>query len=286
MQLEGLQPFLEAIAEERHKDIDQIQHWATQLFDKAYEVEYLVDACISEKGPIWCIKRWLLDVMKEITLIKDEAAEIHEMKMVGGAVNMVTAHKSSNLVKSSRMNEEIVGFEDVIEKLRDQLIKGTKGRDVISVVGMPGLGKTTLAYRLYNDRLVSSHFAIRAQCCVSQVYSHKELLMAILRDATNENFECGDNQPDKLADQLRRTLFSRRYLILVDDVWETSVWDDLRGCFRDANNGSRIILTTRNLDVANYTRFYSDPLQLRMFNEDESWELLRKKVCFGGWYSV
>ncbi|PHU01570.1 hypothetical protein BC332_31357 [Capsicum chinense] len=278
MQLEGLQPFLEAIAEERHKDIDQIQHWATQLFDKAYEVEYLVDACISEKGPIWCIKRWLLDVMKEITLIKDEAAEIHEMKMVGGAVNMVTAHKSSNLVKSSRMNEEIVGFEDVIEKLRDQLIKGTKGRDVISVVGMPGLGKTTLAYRLYNDRLVSSHFAIRAQCCVSQVYSHKELLMAILRDATNENFECGDNQPDKLADQLRRTLFSRRYLILVDDVWETSVWDDLRGCFRDANNGSRIILTTRNLDVANYTRFYSDPLQLRMFNEDESWELLRKKV--------
>ncbi|KAM3267299.1 putative late blight resistance protein R1B-23 [Capsicum chacoense] len=278
MQLEGLQPFLEAIAEERHKDIDQIQHWATQLFDKAYEVEYLVDACISKKGPIWCIKRWLLDVMKEITLIKDEAAEIHEMKMVGGAVNTVTAHKSSNLVRSSRMNEEIVGFEDVIEKLRGQLINRNKGLKVISIVGMPGLGKTTLAYRLYNDRSVSSHFDIRAQCCVSQVYSRKELLMAILRDATNENFECGDNQLEELADQLRRTLFSRRYLILVDDVWETRVWDDLSGCFRDANNGSRIILTTRNLDVANDPRFRSDPLQLRMFNEDESWELLRKKV--------
>ncbi|KAF3658278.1 Late blight resistance protein R1-A [Capsicum annuum] len=278
MQLEGLQPFLEAIAEERHKDIDQIQHWATQLFDKAYEVEYLVDACISKKGPIWCIKRWVLDVMKEITLIKDEAAEIHEMKMVGGAVNAVTAHKSSNLVRSSRMNEEIIGFEDVIEKLRDQLIKGTKGRDVISIIGMPGLGKTTLAYRLYYDWSVSSHFDIRAQCCVSQLYSRKELLMAILRDAINEKFESSEKQPDELAYQLHRTLFSRRYLILVDDVWETSVWDDLVGCFRDANNGSRIILTTRNLDVANYTRFYSDPLQLRMFNEDESWELLRKKV--------
>ncbi|KAM3337544.1 hypothetical protein P3S68_031869 [Capsicum galapagoense] len=165
--------------------------------------------------------------MKEITLIKDEAAEIHEMKMVGCAVNAVTAQKSSNLVRSSRMNEEIVGFEDVIEKLRDQLIKGTKGRDVISSVGMPGLGKTTLAYRLYNDILVSSHFDIRAQYCVSQVYSRKELLMAILRDAINENFDCGENRPDELADQLCRTLFSRRYLILVDDVWETSVWDDL-----------------------------------------------------------
>ncbi|KAM3267297.1 putative late blight resistance protein R1B-23 [Capsicum chacoense] len=278
MELEGLQPFLEAIAEEQHKDIDQIQHCATQLFDKAYEVEYLVDARISKEAPVWCIERWLLDIMKEIALIKDMAAEIHEMKMVGGAVNAVTAHKSSNLVRSSRMNEEIIGFEDVIEKLRDQLIKGTKGRDVISIVGMPGLGKTTLAYRLYYDRSVSSHFDIRAQCCVSQVYSRKKLLMAILRDATNENFECGDNQLEELADQLRRTLFSRRYLILVDDVWETSVWDDLVGCFNDANNGSRIILTTRNLEVANYTRFQSDPLQLRMFNDDESWELLRKKV--------
>ncbi|PHT66879.1 hypothetical protein T459_31304 [Capsicum annuum] len=269
MQLEGLQPFLEAIAEERHKDIDQIQHWATQLFDKAYEVEYLVDACIIKEAPVWCIEHWLSDIMKEITLIKDEAAEIHEMKMVGCAVNTVTAQKSSNLVRSSRMNEEIVGFEDVIEKLRDQLIKGTKGRGVISSVGMPGLGKTTLAYRLYNDILVSSHFDIRAQYCVSQVYSRKELLMAILRDPINENFDCGENRPDEIADQLCRTLFSRRYLILVDDVWETSVWDDLVGCFNDANNGSRIILTTRNLEVANYTRFQSDPLQLRMFNEDE-----------------
>ncbi|KAM3337540.1 putative late blight resistance protein R1B-23 [Capsicum galapagoense] len=290
MELEGLQPFLEAIAEEQHKGIDQIQHCATQLFDIAYEVEYLVDARISREAPVWCIERWLLDIMKEIALIKDMAAEIHEMKMVGGAVNAVTAHKSSNLVRSSRMNEEIIGFEDVIEKLRDQLIKGTKGRDVISIVGMPGLGKTTLAYRLYYDRSVSSHFDIRAQCCVSQLYSRKELLMAILRDAINEIFGHSEKQPDELADQLRRkqpdeladqlrkTLLPRRYLILVDDVWETSVWDDLVGCFDDANNGSRIILTTRNLEVANYTRFQSDPLQLRMFNDDESWELIRKMV--------
>ncbi|PHT66874.1 hypothetical protein T459_31299, partial [Capsicum annuum] len=290
MELEGLQPFLEAIAEEQHKGIDQIQHCATQLFDIAYEVEYLVDARISREAPVWCIERWLLDIMKEIALIKDMAAEIHEMKMVGGAVNAVTAHKSSNLVRSSRMNQEIIGFEDVIEKLRDQLIKGTKGRDVISIVGMPGLGKTTLAYRLYYDRSVSSHFDIRAQCCVSQLYSRKELLMAILSDAITEKFERSKKQPDELADQLRRkqpdeladqlrkTLLPRRYLILVDDVWETSVWDDLVGCFNDANNGSRIILTTRNLEVANYTRFQSDPLQLRMFNDDESWELLRKMV--------
>ncbi|KAL3321560.1 hypothetical protein AABB24_039259, partial [Solanum stoloniferum] len=276
-EFESLQPFLQAVAEARHNDLDEIQHCATQLIGKAHEVEYIVDACIREEAPVCCLEHWILDIMEDITLIREEVAEIREKKMDLIALNTVPVH-TSNLARSPMMNEEIIGFEDEIEKLRDQLIKGTKGRDVISVVGMPGLGKTTLAYRLYYDRLVSSHFNIRAQCCVSQVYSRKDLLIAILRDAISENFECREKQADELADLLRKTLFSKRYLILVDDVWETSVWDDLIGSFHDANNGSRIILTTRNHEVAMYTRFQSDPLPLRMFNNDESWELLRKKV--------
>ncbi|KAH0708242.1 hypothetical protein KY284_009669 [Solanum tuberosum] len=276
-EFENLQPFLQVVAEERHNDLDEIQHCATQLIGKAHEVEYIVDACISEEAPVWCLEHWILHIMEEITLIRAEVAEIREKKMDLDALNSVPVN-TSNLARSPMMNEEIIGFEDVIEKLRDQLIKGTRGRDVISVVGMPGLGKTTLAYRLYYDRLVASHFDIRAQCCVSQVYSRKDLLIAILRDATSENFECREKQADELADLLRKTLFSKRYLILVDDVWETSVWDDLIGSFHDADNGSRIVLTTRNHKVAMYTRIRSDPLLLRMFNNDESWELLQKKV--------
>ncbi|KAH0708234.1 hypothetical protein KY284_009661 [Solanum tuberosum] len=276
-EFESLQPFLQAVAEARHNDLDEIQHCATQLIGKAHEVEYIVDACIREEAPVCCLEHWILDIMEDITLIREEVAEIYEKKMDLDALNTVPVH-TSNLARSPMMNEETIGFEDVIEKLRDQLIKGTKERDVISVVGMPGLGKTTLAYRLYYDKSVASHFEIRAQCCVSQVYSRKDLLIAILRDAISENFECREKQADELADQLRKTLFSKRYLILVDDVWETSVWDDLIGCFRDSNNGSRIILTTRNHEVAMYTRIRSDPLLLRMFNNDESWELLRKKV--------
>lgn len=276
-EFESLQPFLQALAEERHNDFNEIQHCATQLIGKAHEVEYIVDACINEKAPTWCLEHWIMQITEEITLIRAEVAQIREKKMDWDALNTVTA-QTSNLARSPMMNEEIVGFEDVIRNLRDQLIKGAKGRDVISIVGMPGLGKTTLAYRLYYDRLVASHFDIRAQCCVSQVYSRKDLLITILRDAISGNFECREKQADELADQLRKTLFSKRYLILVDDVWEASVWDDLIGCFQDANNGSRIIITTRNHEVAMYARCQSDPLPLRMFNDDESWELLRKKV--------
>ncbi|KAM3203227.1 hypothetical protein P3L10_030853 [Capsicum annuum] len=261
-ELESSQPFLKAIAEE-------------QL---TYEVEYIVDAtCISKEVPVWCLKRWFSDIVEEIKDIRAETENIEEKKGNEGAMNTVTTHTSSNLARTPKMNEEIVGFKDVIGKLRNQLIKGTKKRDAIAIVGMPGLGKTTLANRLYCDRLVVSHFEIRAQCCVSQV-SCKDLLLAILRDVTGEDSKFRANSTAELADKLRKALYFGRYLILVDDVWETSVWDDLVGCFHDANEGSKIILTTRNHDVVNYARYKSEPHLLRMFSDDESWKLLRKKV--------
>ncbi|XP_016490753.1 putative late blight resistance protein homolog R1B-23 [Nicotiana tabacum] len=281
-EFESLQPFLVDVAEERHDGLDKCQRCATQLIGKAYEVEYIVDAFISKEGPLWCLERWLLDIIEEIAHIRNEVTEIQGKKIVEEAMNNTGKTQTpSSLARSTIMNDEVVGFKDVIEKLRDQLIGGTKGRDVISITGMPGLGKTTLARRLYSDKLVVSHFDIRAQCCVSQVYSRKNLLLEILHDATSKDFECGGKHVDQLADELRKALYSKRYLILVDDVWEASVWDDIIRCFRDANNGSRIILTTRNHEVANYAKFQSDPLPLRMFNDDESWMLLRK-IVFGG----
>ncbi|MCD7469637.1 hypothetical protein HAX54_008780 [Datura stramonium] len=91
-EFESLQPFLEAVAEEhRHNDLEEIQHCATQLIDKAHEVEYIVDACINKEAHVWCLKRWLLDIMEEFTLIRAEVAEIREKKMVLDAMNPVPA---------------------------------------------------------------------------------------------------------------------------------------------------------------------------------------------------
>ncbi|MCD7471776.1 hypothetical protein HAX54_012444 [Datura stramonium] len=278
-QLLSLQPFLKAVAEKQHS-MSEGQHCATLLIGKAYEVEYIVDAaCISKEVPYWCLERWLIDIVKEITLIITELPKIQEKKMIQDTINTNIGNTmSAQLDRTPNMNEEIVGFEDEIAKLRAQLTKGTKSRDVISIVGMPGQGKTTLAYRLYSDKSVVAHFDIRAQCSVSQLYSRIDLVLAILHDAAGENSQRSKKREDELADELRKTLLPKRYLILLDDVWENSVWDDLTGCFQDANNGSRIIITTRDHEVANYSRCHSDPLQLRMFNDGESWKLLKKKV--------
>ncbi|MCD7471154.1 hypothetical protein HAX54_011464 [Datura stramonium] len=123
-------------------------------------------------------------------------------------MDTAAAQMSSQLAKTARMNEEIVGFEDVREELRDKLIKGCRQLDVISIVGMPGLGKTTLAYKLFSDESVISHFDIRAQCCVSQVYKHMDLLLTNLHDATGVRDKFSTETD--AAEELRRTLRAKR----------------------------------------------------------------------------
>ncbi|PHT67858.1 putative late blight resistance protein -like protein R1B-23 [Capsicum annuum] len=275
-ELESLQPFLKDVAEELYNKHERLQHCAALLNGKAYEVEYIVDASIGKGVPDWCLVRWLFDIIKEIILIREEVAKIQEKRVFNFALHDTL--DTEELTNTPRMTEEVVGFEDVMEKLREQLISGSKQLDVISVVGMPGLGKTTVANKLYSDEFVVSRFEIRAQCCVSQAYSRRNVLLSILRDAIGESPTLAKLSTDILADQLRKILLRKRYLILVDDVWEASVWDDLRCCFHDDNNGSRIILTTQHGGVAENAKSVSDPLYLRLLNDDESWKLLKQKV--------
>ncbi|KAF3645277.1 Late blight resistance protein R1-A [Capsicum annuum] len=280
-ELESVQLFLKDVAEEGHNKQDRLQDCATLLISKAYEVEFMVDACISKEVPDWCLVRWFMDIVEEIILTKKEIMQIVEKKMVefGLYDTTASADPSTQSATAPMMNQEIVGFEDVMGTLKEKLIKGSKELDVVSIVGMPGLGKTTLANKLYFDEDVKSHFDIRAQCVVSQVYTRKDLLLVLLRDAIGYIPVFHETPSEaNVADTLRKVLWHNRYLILVDDIWETTAWDDLRSCFRDDNNGSRIILTTRDHEVAIYAKSVSDPLRLRMFKEDESWKLLEKKV--------
>ncbi|MCD7468341.1 hypothetical protein HAX54_006418 [Datura stramonium] len=99
----------------------------------------------------------------------------------------------------------------------------------------------------------------------------------------NSRVKC-DEPFDELADQLQK-LLKGEYLIVIDDIWTTGAWDDINLCFPDyCNNGSRILLTTRNVDVAEYAISGKPPYHMRLMNFDESWSLLYEKVfvneCF------
>ncbi|THG16097.1 hypothetical protein TEA_014819 [Camellia sinensis var. sinensis] len=83
---------------------------------------------------------------------------------------------------------------------------------------------------------------------------------------------------EKLAEMLYKSLKGRTYFIVMDDIWDTRAWLDLKICFPNDNNGSRIMFTSRHEDVALQAKPYNPPLWLRFLTHNESWDLFQHKV--------
>ncbi|XP_047252598.1 putative late blight resistance protein homolog R1A-3 isoform X5 [Capsicum annuum] len=165
----------------------------------------------------------------------------------------------------------MVGYETEFEMMLDQLTRGERELEVVSIVGMGGIGKTTLATKLYCHPHIMSHFDILAKATVSQEHCVRNILLALLSTTSAE-------PDDELRDRLQKLLKRKRYLVVIDDIWTTEAWDDIKLCFPDCNNGSRIILTTRNVEVTEYANSGKPPYHMRLMNFDESWSLLYEKV--------
>ncbi|XP_057488151.1 putative late blight resistance protein homolog R1B-16 isoform X2 [Actinidia eriantha] len=193
---------------------------------------------------------------------------------------------SSRAYPSTGEEETIVGLEEEVFIIKEQLTGVRKQLDVISIVGMPGIGKTTLAIKVYNDPLVQYHFHIRAWITISQEYVKRDLLCGLLSSVkhhTNGVDQMSDEEVNQMSDEelvqrLYKSLKGRRYFIVMDDIWDSKVWSDLQKYFPNDNNGSRIMFTSRNHDVASLAKSSRPPLSLRFLTAYESWVLFRRKI--------
>nr|UBY07348.1 NBS-LRR disease resistance protein [Dasypyrum villosum] len=125
----------------------------------------------------------------------------------------------------------------------------TKKLKKVSIVGFGGLGKTTLAKAVYEK--IKGDFDCHAFVPVGQNPDKKKVFRDILMDLGNSNSNLALLDERQLINKLHKFLENKRYLVIIDDVWDEGLWKDINLAFSNRNNlGSRLIMTTRIFGVS------------------------------------
>ncbi|GLU07901.1 hypothetical protein SLE2022_248400 [Rubroshorea leprosula] len=147
---------------------------------------------------------------------------------------------------------------------------------VMAIVGMGGLGKTTLARFVYNDARLNGVFELKAWICVSDEFDIPRITRSILEQITQR--KCDFEDPCVLQRQVNNTLSGKKFLLVFDDVWsqDYNCWDALQILFISGAIGSKIIVTSRIEGVAK-TMGASDRIYyLKEIPEDQCLSLLAR----------
>ncbi|CAL2258498.1 unnamed protein product [Prunus armeniaca] len=185
-------------------------------------------------------------------------------------------------------NTDVVGIDKPKQKLVSWLVTGASGREVVSVTGMGGMGKTTLVKKVYDDVKVKKHFKPRAWITVSQSFQAEDLLKDIIHElfyAIRRPVPEGvdDKNSNELKAIIKNFLQKRKYLIVLDDVWHTNEWETVKYVLPTGNFGSRVIVTTRKADVAftSCSESKGKVYHLKPLPADKSWNLFTRKAFQG-----
>lgn len=180
-------------------------------------------------------------------------------------------------------SDDLVGTENPKNQLIRWLIDGDLDLAVISVVGMAGLGKTSLVKQVYDDSEVVRHFNNHIRIVVSLSYKIEDLLKDMIRQINEESNRSAPLSIETMSSSslkatVKNLLQQSRYLLVLDDVWHVDFWNSIRPALPRNEKGSRVMITTRTREVAHapLITFDGKIYNLEPLSFESSWNLFRK----------
>ncbi|KAL2243738.1 putative late blight resistance protein homolog R1A-10 [Sesamum indicum] len=274
--------FLEVYGQRRSQEMEDL---ATQIADAAEEAEDAVDRHVVDQlrdgsqdeshreaafssfcQDIDKVIAKIESIIKELMMAKEEWADPQEQKPIASL-----PVGSSDVLSSIDKNSTVVGFDEHLVRVMDELTRDELDLQIFPIVGMGGIGKTTLARNIFEHPYIVNHFDMCKWLTISQENNVRKIVLDLLNDVKTED----DNKKTlaELGNLLHKKLFGRRYLIVMDDVWNTNVWDDLKLFLPKNKTGSRILVTTRLSNVV-VSLSSNKSYMMDFLDEDKSWNLL------------
>ncbi|TVU19623.1 hypothetical protein EJB05_35783, partial [Eragrostis curvula] len=263
--------------------------WLDQVRDVAHEVEDIIDeyaylsaqpmdaSCFFKRkfNQIKNFSVWK-KFLRQISQVEARIQRLGEMRnrydISAGELNRCNKSQHPNRLSMPESayltdNSEIVGNADEIRRLTQLLLEEKR--------------KTTIARSIYKSQQIKRSFDCHAWVAVSQTYQAEELLKEIINQLIDQRAtavtDCVTMSRLRLVEVMQRSLQDKKYLIILDDVWDKDVWFLLNYAFVRNNCGSKVLITTRRKDVSSLA-VNNYIIELKTLKCAESWELFCKKA--------
>ncbi|XP_052135522.1 putative disease resistance protein RGA3 [Oryza glaberrima] len=291
-------------AEARRMEESAVDNWLGQLREVLYDVDDIIDLArfkgsilltdhpsSSSRKSIACTGLSISTCFSNVQASHEVAVKIRSLNrkieniskdrvfltlkstVPTGSSSVLRVRKSSHLLEPNIVGKEII---HACRKMVD-LVLEHKGRKLykLAIVGTGGVGKTTLAQKIYNDRKIKGSFNKKAWVCVSKVYSEASLLRELLR--IMEVHHDQDESIGELQSKLEIAIKETNFLLVLDDMWQSDAWENLLRIPLHAAETGTILITTRNNIVA-LEIGVDHTYRVDLMSTDVGWELLWKSM--------
>ncbi|XP_006836665.2 disease resistance protein RPM1 [Amborella trichopoda] len=290
-ELGTMQAFLEDAERRKSRDL-LVRTWVVQVKEVVYFAEDILDEFMIQMECLgqFSVKKLIIrhrvgskiqDIKARIRAITDRRTTYDIQRRDDEAATLFRA--KDPLVTAPFIAEaDIVGLQEDVEILVGWLLNGRPKLEMISLVGMGGIGKTTLAKKVFQMGKTKSHFDRRSWVTLSQSFTIaglvKSMLKGFYKNVNEETATIDTMDEGQLYMCLYSFLQEKRFLLVLDDVWSEDVWNGLSIFLLDCKPGSRIVLTTRKRNVASSIQVRSHIHHLRPLTREEAWSLFCKKA--------